>query len=421
MVARLALLVAALLPMVASAQAPTRQEAEDCERQHRRTDEAATCGGLYMALYNANPGDPHGDELLYNAAVSYVDGKAYAAALTALGLLRTYYPRGKLAMRATAYAAKLYGDIAMYDRAADLLEEYAKKYAGEKDAYAAMSDAIYYRTALGDDDKAIDNTRYFVKTYGTRKPADAANAYFALTSIYEKRRDTDSVVKHLRDYIRLYGSKGGTNRLVIAHAKIGEALWQQSCPVTSTDGTCARVKRTKPVCGDAVKLEPLKRDAKDVTAAQQAFEQAVKAYAKLTEDDPVARYYVARAQLGLADIDALTNTSASRVATYESILALKDPATSIVAAGRIARALDAEAALVATKSGCAAAAPLRERAKLAYGVCLAKATELSWFDDQGGRACERALTRLDPTSVPPLRERIGSVQTNLVLATENLR
>lgn len=419
MVARICLLVAALLPTVAIAQAPTRQEAEDCERQHRHTDEAATCGGLYMALYNANPGDPHGDEHLYNAAVMYVDGKAYGAALAAFGLLRTYYPHGKLAMRATAYAGKLYGDIAMYDRAADLLEEYAKKYAGERDAYAAMSDAIYYRKALGDDDKAIENTRYFVKTYGTKKPADAANAYFALTSIYEKRRDTDSVVKHLRDYIRLYGAKGGTNRLVIAHAKIGEVLWQQSCPVKSTDGTCARVKRTKPVCGDAVQLEPVKRDAKAVTAAQQAFEHAVKAYAKLAEDDPVARYYQARAQLGLADIAALTNTS--RVAKYESILTLNDPTTSIIAAGRIARALDAEAVAVATKSGCAAAAPVRERARLAYGVCLAKATELSWFDDQGGRACERALTRLDPATVPPLRERTGSVQTSLLLATENLR
>ena len=126
---------------------------------------------------------------------------------------------------AIARLGKAFGDIAFYDRAAEKLEEYAKKYAGEKDAYDAMSDAVFYRKGIGDDAKAIDDTKYFVKTFGTKKPAEAANAAFSLTSIYEKQGDNDAVIKHLRDYIRTYGAKGGADKLVIAHAKIGQILW----------------------------------------------------------------------------------------------------------------------------------------------------------------------------------------------------
>ena len=35
-----------------------------------------------------------------------------------------------------------------------LVAKYAKKYAGEKDAYDLMNDAVFYRKGIGDDDKA---------------------------------------------------------------------------------------------------------------------------------------------------------------------------------------------------------------------------------------------------------------------------
>src|SRR5690606_399051 len=120
----------------------------------------------------------------------------------------------KLSAKALARIGKAYGDIAFYDQSAAKLEEYAKKYAGEKDAYDAMSDAVFYRKGIGDDAKAIENTKYFIKTFGKKKPAEAANAHFSLTSVYEKQGDKDVVVKHLRDYIRTYGTKGGADRLV---------------------------------------------------------------------------------------------------------------------------------------------------------------------------------------------------------------
>ena len=145
-------------------------------------------------------------------------------------LLKKYYPNSKITARATARLGKAYGDIAFYDRAAEKLEKYAKKYAGEKDAHDAMSDAVFYRKGIGDDAKAIEDTKYFIKTFGTKKPAEAANAAFSLTSIYEKQGDKDAVIKHLREYIHTFGGKGGADKLVIAHAKIGQILCEQSLP-----------------------------------------------------------------------------------------------------------------------------------------------------------------------------------------------
>ena len=60
-----------------------------------------------------------------------------------------------------------------------------------------MSDAVFYRKGIGDDDKAIADTKYFIDTFGTKKPTEAADAAFSLTSIYEKQGDNDAVIKHL--------------------------------------------------------------------------------------------------------------------------------------------------------------------------------------------------------------------------------
>ena len=102
--------------------------------------------------------------------------------------------------RAIARLGKAYGDIAFYDRASDKLEEYAKKYAGEKDAYDAMSDAVFYRKGIGDDAKAIADTKYFIKTFGTKKPAGRREReLLADLDLREAAATTTRSIKHLRD------------------------------------------------------------------------------------------------------------------------------------------------------------------------------------------------------------------------------
>ena len=62
---------------------------------------------------------------------------------------------------------------------------------------------------------------------------------FSLTSIYEKGTtpaDKDAVVKHLREYLREFGGVSA-DKAIIANVKIGQILFEQSCPVKQVDGS----------------------------------------------------------------------------------------------------------------------------------------------------------------------------------------
>jgi tetratricopeptide (TPR) repeat protein len=318
-----------------------RKKAEFLEKQAKETGDFAkyvACAAQYVKIYNANPVADGNDEVLYNAGVCYLQGKSIGAAISMFNLLAKTYPASKSTARAIASLGKAYGDIAYYKEASEKLEEYAKKYGSEKDAYSAMSDAVFYRKGLGDDAKAITDTKDYVAAARKKNnTADAANADFSLTSVYEKQGDGDAVIKHLRDYVRSYGEKGGADRLVIAYTKIGQVLWQQSCPVKQIDGACVKIVRERAIstknqkkkkgqnqlktqCGEdsKIKLTVVPRDERKAKEALAAFKQAAtefeKRQGKTGGDEGGARYYYAMSKFATADKD------------YEAYLALKFPA-----------------------------------------------------------------------------------------------
>lgn len=308
-----------------------RKRAEKMEADAKATKDFGqyvACGQAYLDIYNSNPEAPDNDEILYNAGVCFEEGRSIGVAIQMYNLLKKYYPNSKITARATARLGKAYGDIAFYDRAAEELEAYAKKYAGEKDAHDAMSDAVFYRKGIGDDAKAIENTKYYIKTFGKKKPAEAAEAAFSLTSIYEKQGNDDAVVKHLKDYIRTHGKKGGADKLVIAHAKIGQILFKQSCPVKEVDGACVKITRERAVvtkkqakkkkgkevyvapkqCGpeSKIKLTVVKRDARKLREAMQEFAAAAREFSKVKDDKEAtggARYYYALGKFAEANVE----------------------------------------------------------------------------------------------------------------------
>ena len=449
----------------------TRAEAleKDAHGAHD-PEKYVAAGTAYLDLYNADPKATDGDELLYNAGVLFEEGRAVSAAIQAYALIGRQYPKGKIAAKALARLAKLYGDIAMYDKAADKLEEYAKKYAGEKDALDALSDAIYFRKALGDRDKAVVDTRYFVKMFGAKRKQQAADAMFSLTAMFED--DQDRTLTYLREYLRTFGADAGAERAVIAHAKIGQVLWKQSCPVSMIDGLCVVAAEAKKSCGTGTTyvLTPKKRNEAKVKEALVEFAAAAKALETSNIADPSARYYYAQAKLAEADlgleaylatkfpkgldiastdretrrknmkrfdewIRTTTKTAEEVNRKYEAVLAIKDAASSITAAHRLGVITDAFASFVvageiprdvrgpdATKAYCAAATyavePLEQKSQAAYGVCLMKSTELSWFGESS-RQCELALARTNPKDFPLSHELHGeALQTAPVIALE---
>lgn len=372
------------------------QHLEEVAKKNNDYGSYIACGLAFQDIYNRNPEDPQNDEVLYNAGVCFEEGKSIGAAISMFGALQKYYPNSKITAKAVARLGKAYGDIAFYDRASDKLEEYAKKYAGEKDAHDAMNDAVLYRKGLGDDQKAIDDTKYFIKTFGPKNQADAANASFSLTSIYEKGADKDAVVKHLREYIREFGEKGGSDKLVIANVKIGQILWEQSCPVKQVDGSCVKITRERAIanknkpkkkakkdeqplqCGpeSKIKIQVVKRDERKLKEALAAFGAAEKEFekkgGKTGGDEGGAKYYYGMAKMAEADVefekyidlkfpqnlnfdpapehkaikekslkrftewfDQKTKASVSASQKYAKVLEVKDAANSIAAAARL--------------------------------------------------------------------------------------
>jgi tetratricopeptide (TPR) repeat protein len=306
-----------------------RKKAEQVEKEAKATKDFSkyvACGQAYFDIYNRNPEAKENDEVLYNALVCYHEGKSVGAAIITFNALAKYYPNSKLMPRAVGRIGKAYGDVAFYDKAADKLEEYSKKYAGEKDAYQALSDAVFYRKGIGDDAKAVADTKFFIDTFGRKNPNEAANAMFSLTSIYEKQGDKDAIIKHLREYIAKFGATGGADRKVIAYAKIGLNLWEQSCKVKSVDGSCVTIVRERAIstqkqkrkkgaaeqptqCGpeSKIKLTVVKRDDRKMREAIAAFDAAEKEFEKVGGktggDEGGARYYYAQSKFAEADKD----------------------------------------------------------------------------------------------------------------------
>jgi tetratricopeptide (TPR) repeat protein len=471
---RVALVVCLLASTaIADPDPSARVRAEELERAAHESHDPELwmpAAEAYFAIYTASPKSPTGDEPLYNAAVCFEEARAISSATRLFDLLRKQYPNSKLAPRATARLAKLYGDIAMYDRAAQLLEEYAKKYAGEKDAYDALSDAVYYRKATGNRAKAIEDTRYFVKMFGATRSRESADAMWSLTALY----DGDEAIKHLREYMRTFGGKGGAGRIVIAHGKIGQLLLKQSCSVRGVDGLCVAVKQTPRTCGKGTTttFTVTARNKRKVDEARVELAQAIREYERNPPTDDVeARYAYAQALVASADLElepflALgfprgldfadkhrlesmkrfnawleqeQKSGAELTRKYEAVLATKDTASSITAASRLAIVSRSFATAMAMaeaprdvkrdpfaaekqKAFCEkmieVAEPLEERAAMGYGVCLAKSTELAWFSESSA-LCERELARMKPDEFPLAHEvRITPIDYAPVIAAE---
>ena len=377
---------------------------------------------------------PRGDEMLFDAAVCFARVKATRRAVQTYDLLVRSYPRSPRAMEALQRSALASVELGRVEDAAVRYEEYARRYAGESDARKAIEDAIRLRTALGDQRAVKADTDFFVQTWGARAPKDAAAAVLALASSYEAPGERS---KALDAYIRQFGSVAGQDQLAIVYSRLGEALWQRSCPVTGVDGLCIQlvVDRTRDTCDPSTpRAVVVTRKPELHEQAVAALEHAVKLATDAKVDAPQARHALAMAMLRLGDeqlervmattfptgldfseadrevarrsrqkFDAFLKSEISAMQAaqdrYSRVFALKDADASVRAAARIAESLqsfrrklvtsevpkvslhskDARAAYCGSLAS--AAEPVAEKAAISFGVCAAKATEFSVYND----------------------------------------
>ena len=465
------LLVLAVLALGSRAYADRKAADQLAAEARRDPTKLDACGAAYLEVYNRDPTARDNDEVLAAAASCFHDAHSVSAELQTYAVLAKYYPSSKLGSRATRASAHAYAQIAQYDRAAELLETYAMKYANERDAGDALLQAIAYRAALGDTASQIEYTHRFTKAFAFKQRAAAAAAEFALGSVY----DGDDAIKHLRMFVARY-AQAEPELAGLAYARLGDLLWTRSCPVRATDGLCLAITRQRADhCGapELMKVVAVARTAD----ARVALEQYRNAGVALAKAPPSARgrHAAAMAQLALADAELETllrasfpkdldldpapahhasrehsfatfvrwvadetklTTTASQA--YERVLDLKDLDASVAAASRIGEAAQAfwRALLVGeiprailhgdfAKDKRAAycselrrvAEPIAERAVEAFRTCLTKSSELG-----GGLAwanlCEREGHALAPEQFPIGHELVGPLQSFTPIAVE---
>lgn len=430
------------------------KQGDALEKQAKARQDIAlyvACATKYLTAYNMDPLADDNDKVLYNAGVCYELGKSISAAKDMYLLLQQHYGKSELAAKSVARLGNALASVAFYKEAAEKLEEYATKYAGEKDAFPALSDAVQFRKGIGDDAKALADTQQFVRMYGKTRQAEAATAFYSMLSIHEKAGDLDKIAAHLRAYLKQWGAVGGADRRVIAQAKLGDALWRSACPVALIDGTCMKLTRKPSIsrrlrvssdgipkrCGDESQgeLEMVPRDATKVKQAMAAYAAAIAEYERspiTTGDTRGALYHYAAARFGKLERQyeqyltmqipgnltfsprqpALAEQSTKRFDAwfkgkselagamkkeYEAIINLKDGANAIAAAARLGsitqnfsvQLFRAEIP-VDQRTG-----PYAEETSQAYCDALtARAEPLQMFAEKSYEACLGTSTRL---------------------------
>ncbi|MCC6995812.1 MAG: hypothetical protein IT370_14475 [Deltaproteobacteria bacterium] len=214
------------------------------EKKQKEGDFKA-CGLKYVELLKAFPEAKGITEILFNAAACFDDAKLLGAAIKMRQNLIKIAPDDPLAQKSRQFLGANFARVGYFQTAAEYFEEFAKKFGGEAEAMKSLGDATFFRRGLGQDDKAIANGDFFIKQYGKKKKSEAAAVSFGLAAVFEKRKRWDDLEKHLSQYLKTWGGAGGVDRVIIAHVKIADKLWRESCPIAGVNGACVSIERAR--------------------------------------------------------------------------------------------------------------------------------------------------------------------------------
>ncbi len=212
-------------------------------KQYEKDKNYKECGISFIAAAETLPEHKEHAQRLYNAGLCFQNAHLIGQAIKAREELIKDHPNDPLAQRALFQIASGYHQLAYYSEAAKRYEEFANKFPGEKKALTALGNAYSFRIGLGEFDQAIEDMNNFVKYYGAKRPSETANVVFQMSEVYEKEKKTDELVKNLEAYLKKWGAKGGIDKEILAHFKLGEIAWTKSCPQEGVNGACIKVER----------------------------------------------------------------------------------------------------------------------------------------------------------------------------------
>jgi TolA-binding protein len=207
-----------------------RLRAEDFHKNKQFKESALTYYSLYKK-WGQQCTNAKLDEVLYNMAIEFEAARLIGAAIKARMVLISdeRFEGSEWSKRALYFIGQNYHAIALYEKAADFYEAFAKKYSGEPEAPEALQNATFFRLGLGQDDKAIDNALLFQKNYTSgkmKRPAEVAMVFFGIGSIYRKNKNWGKVIDHYNSYNKKYKSPAAMDFQIRASMEIADAYWQ---------------------------------------------------------------------------------------------------------------------------------------------------------------------------------------------------
>jgi TolA-binding protein len=205
------------------------------------------CGEQYLEVWNQFESHDKADILLFNAARCFEAAYLVGRAIKLRNELLNRYPSSDVYQQTLEEVAKNYQAIAFYEKAAEKMEQYADKYTKDKYAAEALQNAFLFRSGLGDEAKAEADLTKYESLYKKKDPSTAAKIFW---SKHELLKTEEEKLGHAREYIRTYGAKGGLDRLAVANAALGQALWRSSCTKETLYDSCITVVRKKASAGE---------------------------------------------------------------------------------------------------------------------------------------------------------------------------
>ena len=389
------------------------------------------------------------DEILHNGARAYQAANLLAKAMRVRLLLidpKHGLHETAVARQATFELAQNYQAIAVYDRAAEFFERYARdtKYQGEY-SDVALQDAVVLRLGLAQPEQAIADARAFSRDLGRRHPVQAARIALAVAAHYADRGNFRAAVEQLSRSRVAIERHAELDVKVQAYALIGRAESELGHARLAA-GAYERVRR---LWADAAAAEASLRKAESDGAASdrrlgRALTAVGEAYFFFAEQKRAQaerlkfpEYRGPRTRAGVlghinsqvaAWIGAKRPLLEDATAAYERIVALKPvpPPRWVIAAGaRVGRLwgdfveefrsaplpdtvkTDPELRAVYEAAVARASEPQKLFARRAFETCLSYSVRYQYFDEHS-RSCEQWLSETYPSEYHLLDEFRGA-------------
>ncbi len=169
------------------------------------------------------------DEVVYNGCKAFQAGRLIAKAIQCRQILLNsdnQLDKSPLARKAVYEIGGNYQAIAVYDKAADWYERFARENPKEDKADVALSDAVVLRLGLGQDDKAIEDAKLYKQHFGNRNPAQYAQIAFGIAAHYVETGKWDDARSQLSGSMAALDKSATYDVQVQAHAMLGHVYME---------------------------------------------------------------------------------------------------------------------------------------------------------------------------------------------------